>query len=126
MASLIVAYFLCLFGGYLGLHHLYLRRPYHAFTWTVTGGGFFGIGVLWDLWELRNYADECRSWADYIREASVGRSPRCSLIRFTGQLMVGCWLGFVTAATVPHLWWQDEYLSPVASLVAGCGVAWGK
>jgi DnaJ family protein C protein 22 len=39
MASLCVAYFLWLIGGFFGLHHLYLGRDFHAFLWWCLPGG---------------------------------------------------------------------------------------
>ncbi len=39
MASLCVAYFLWITGGFFGLHHLYLGRDFHAFLWWCLPGG---------------------------------------------------------------------------------------
>lgn len=45
MVTVRMTYVLWALGGLLGLHHLYLGRPRHAFIWLVTWGGL-GLGWL--------------------------------------------------------------------------------
>lgn len=125
MTSLLVTYFLWFVGGWLGLHHVYLKRPYHGFTWFVTGGGF-GIGLLWDLFEISNYLDENKRWREYVLQNKHWRPPKCTQIRFIGQLLVGCWLGFLSMAMVPTYWWHHKFLTPVSYAIPGVAIAWGN
>ena len=56
--SLLVAYFLLLFGGFLGAHRLYLRYYRSGIFYTLTFG-FLGLGIAIDLfllpWLLSRY-----------------------------------------------------------------------
>lgn len=48
-----MAYLLWIAGGFgvLGLHHLYLGRPWKSILWMGTVG-LFGLGALYDLFIL--------------------------------------------------------------------------
>ena len=52
--SLVVTYICWLFGGFFGLHHLYLHRDRHAFVWWCTLGGYFGIGCCMKSSKFQN------------------------------------------------------------------------
>lgn len=50
--SLLLTYALWLFGGFFGLHKLYLGRPLMGLVYFFTFGGGFGIGWLIDFFTL--------------------------------------------------------------------------
>lgn len=56
--SWIITFFLCLFGGFLGLHRLYSGHILLAFLYFISGGLFL-FGVIFDLISLiiGNYKD---------------------------------------------------------------------
>ena len=58
MANTCVAYFLWLVGGWLGLHHFYLKRDKQAFVWWCLPGGYFGLGWIRDIWRIPEYVKE--------------------------------------------------------------------
>ncbi len=43
-----VAFWLCLFGGWFGLHEFYVGKPFVGFLYLLTFGGFFKC-YWWDL-----------------------------------------------------------------------------
>ena len=45
------AFFRCLFFGWLGAHRFYCRRYVTGFLYLISGG-FFGIGVIIDLFQI--------------------------------------------------------------------------
>ena len=49
---------LCLFGGFLGLHHLYLGRRNFAVMYACTFG-LFGLGWFVDLVRLERLVTQC-------------------------------------------------------------------
>ena len=49
--SALIAYPLWLFGGFLGLHKLYMGRPLMALVYFLTGG-IFALGWLFDFFTL--------------------------------------------------------------------------
>ncbi|MBQ5398466.1 MAG: TM2 domain-containing protein [Ruminococcus sp.] len=46
--SKIVALLLCIFGGFLGLHHFYVGKIFMGIIYLLTGG-IFGIGWIIDI-----------------------------------------------------------------------------
>lgn len=97
--SLCTAYFLWLFGGFCGLHHVYLRRYRHALAWWCLPGeffvlvassgkvsrswifflsvhvpspkgGYFGAGWFRDLWRIPEYVREANNDPQYLRDLS--------------------------------------------------------
>ena len=56
--SLLIAYLLWFFLGYLGIHRFYLGRPFTGVLWLLTGG-LLGIGWIFDLfWTVVMVEDE--------------------------------------------------------------------
>ena len=53
--SVVFTYFLWFFFGWFGLHHFYLGRDRHAFTWWSTFGGMFLLGWVRDAWRIPTY-----------------------------------------------------------------------
>eukprot|EP00095_Tigriopus_kingsejongensis_P006429 maker-scaffold469_size162558-snap-gene-0.28 protein:Tk06429 transcript:maker-scaffold469_size162558-snap-gene-0.28-mRNA-1 annotation:"uncharacterized protein LOC101741444" len=93
MKSLCWAYFFWLFGGFLGAHHLYLRRYKQAFVWWCLPGGYFGGGWFRDIWRIPEYVRDANNDPDYLKELSEKmRSyprPPLSWLRMLGQLLMG-------------------------------------
>ncbi len=103
-----------------------MSRYCHAFTWLATGCGL-GLGWIWDLFELPNYVEEASRIDDYIRSnSSGGISPRCSTVRFLGQLLLGYWLGQLTLLALPLFLWEFFVGCFIGSVVVALGVAWGR
>lgn len=56
--SLLIAYLLWFFLGYLGIHRFYLGRPFTGVLWLLTGG-LLGVGWIFDLfWTVVMVEDE--------------------------------------------------------------------
>lgn len=56
--SLLIAYLLWFFLGYLGIHRFYLGRPFTGVLWLLSGG-LLGIGWIFDLfWTVVMVEDE--------------------------------------------------------------------
>lgn len=101
-----IAYFLWLIGGWFGLHHFYLGRDRQAFIWWCTGGGFFGLGCIRDLFCIGRYVEEANEGpqfvAYYTELLRTRKWPRFSISRFAGQLFVGAFFGFLASSAVPN------------------------
>jgi TM2 domain-containing membrane protein YozV len=52
-----VAWLLLTFLGLLGVHRFYMGKWFTGLVWMVTGG-FFLIGLLYDLWTLNEQVSE--------------------------------------------------------------------
>jgi TM2 domain-containing membrane protein YozV len=55
--SVFVAYALFIFAGLWGWHRFYLRRPWTGIFYFLTGG-FFLIGIVWDLFAIPAMVDD--------------------------------------------------------------------
>ena len=75
-----VTYILWLFGGWLGLHLIYLRRDRHAFLWICTLGGGFGCGWIRDFLRIPEYVKDANNDDEFIlelkRKIRSHRTPR--------------------------------------------------
>jgi len=105
MASLCVAYLLWVVGGWLGLHHFYLKRDKQAFVWWCLPGGYFGVGWLRDLWRLPEYVREANmeaGWLHSQREKErLNERPPWKMARWAGMLVVGNMFGMLPGMAVP-------------------------
>lgn len=52
--SLLQAYALFFFGGFIGLHHIYLNRDVQSILWSCSCGGFF-FGMIYDFFRMPAY-----------------------------------------------------------------------
>src|SRR5688572_583605 len=97
--SLFRAYLLWLFGGWFGLHHLYLGRDRHAFVSWMSFGSYFGIGWLRELWRLPEYVRETNEDNEYLEELIVkmrhSAQPQSSLVRLSGTIIIADILGYL-------------------------------
>ncbi len=66
--SACVAYLLWLFGGYFGLHHVYLRRYRQALVWWCLPGGYFGAGWIRDLWRIPEYVRDANDDPGFVKK----------------------------------------------------------
>ncbi|XP_050419142.1 dnaJ homolog subfamily C member 22 [Patella vulgata] len=105
MAWLTVSYVLWLFGGWFGLHHLYLRRDKQAFVWLCTFGGCFGLGWLRDLWRIPEYVDDCKETEsnrlEFHQRVMRNPKPPFSIVRYGGELIMGNLFGYLVLMTMP-------------------------
>jgi len=103
--SLFVTYILWLLFGWFGLHHFYLGRDRHAFTWWSTFGGIFMFGWIRDLWRIPTYVADANEDGKYMDElATLMRTrkfPKFKVIRFLGQLQVGYFYGVLVKLALP-------------------------
>lgn len=89
--SFILTYILALFGGLLGLHHLYLGRTQHALLWFTTFGGG-GWAFLYEfLFLIKHYVREAnedeQSIKDYQSKMIRTKSPSWEIPRLCGKTM---------------------------------------
>eukprot|EP00054_Salpingoeca_dolichothecata_P001364 m.18901 g.18901 ORF g.18901 m.18901 type:complete len:383 (-) comp12120_c0_seq1:94-1242(-) len=128
--SVIVAYFLWLVGGWVGLHHFYLGRDNQGFLWLCTGGGF-GIGWLRDSWRLPTYVQDANNSPIFLEkletDVKYNKKPPWFMV-FVGQLL---FVGFARRTVVlalPHYEREELPFLPFFVVVLGsfaCAVgAW--
>ncbi|KAM8717038.1 hypothetical protein ACLKA7_003846 [Drosophila subpalustris] len=99
--SIVIAYLLWLFGGFLGLHHLYLRRDGHAFIWCCTLGGFFGWGWFDDMLNIPQYVRQVNNDSVLVRRLPQMYRPPFSWKRVYGQYLLGSLFGHVCQLGIP-------------------------
>lgn len=91
--SIFITYLLWLFGGFFGLHHLYLGNDLQAFIWWATIGGYFGIawiGEIFKIPEMVRDANEDPAFIEkYVNVLRLYRKPQFSTSRFLFGIMVG-------------------------------------
>jgi DnaJ family protein C protein 22 len=104
--SLLVTYILWLFGGFFGLHHIYLHRDRHAFVWWCTLGGYFGVGWIFEVFKIPGYVrdanEDPRFISEFIHKLRTQSKPNFSTIRFLGEIMVGYLFGTIAQIAVPE------------------------
>lgn len=66
--STVVAYALWLFGGFFGLHHLYLGRDLQAFLWCCTLGGYVGCGWFRDMFFIPQYVADANEDENFMKD----------------------------------------------------------
>src|SRR5690349_18025856 len=104
--SLLVAYLFWLFGGFFGLHHLYLHRDRHAFVWWCTMGGYFGMGWIFEIFKIPEYVRDANEdpvfISKFIEKMRMYRKPEFSTIRFLGEIMVSYLFGQLVMIAIPE------------------------
>lgn len=104
--SLFIAYLCWLFGGFLGLHHLYLGRDKHAFITFSTFGGYFTFGLIYDFWRLPSYVRDANNDLQYLDELHTQiRShpkPPSSFVRQTALMIVGNLFTYLVDYAIPE------------------------
>jgi len=91
---MLVTYFLWLTLGWLGVHHVYLRRYRHSFVWLWTLGGCCGVGWVLEFWRLPYYVNI----ANNKRKA---RQASFSWKNFNGELVFSMLLGVLSVSAIP-------------------------
>jgi len=129
MANTCVAYFLWLVGGWLGLHHFYLKRDKQAFVWWCLPGGYFGLGWIRDIWRIPEYvkeANEEKIWKMQQQEKQrTSELPPWKMARWGGMLVVGNMFGMLPAMAVPNKVDLGMDLSLLGTLLTPLGCAVG-
>lgn len=104
--SVILAYGCWLFGGFFGLHHMYLHRDRHAFVFCCTLGGYFGLAWLYDLFKIPEYVRDCNedpAFVDKYKETLRRyKKPEYSSKRFLAAIMVAFLFGQVFLLAIPE------------------------
>lgn len=104
--SVIIAYLLWIFGGFFGLHHLYLHRDRQAFIWWCTLGGYFGIGWISEIFKIPSMVRDANEDSEFIVEFTEKlrsyRKPQFSTNRFLGAIMVGYLWGQLALIAIPE------------------------
>jgi len=98
MASVVVTYVLWLLGGWIGLHHFYLKRDKQAFLWWCSCGGFI-FGWVRDLIRIPAYVDDAND--EDVRQPE-GDGPPSSVLRWMGQLIFGSLFAYVVRLAIPE------------------------
>ncbi|CRL01978.1 CLUMA_CG015048, isoform A [Clunio marinus] len=108
--SLLVAYLLWFFGGFFGLHHIYLHRDRHAFVWWCTLGGYFGLGWLFEVFKIPEYVRDANEDPEFISKfvtkMRMYRKPEFSTTRFLGEIMMSYLFGQLVMIAIP----EDEFM----------------
>lgn len=122
--SLCVAYFLWLFFGVLGLHHVYLGRDRQAFIWWSTFGGIFWLGWFRDMWRIPSYVDDANEESYFMeiltRKMKHRKEPPFNVVRFAGEMIVGYFYGILVRLAIPQ-----EAPKSVVALMVVFGIAVG-
>lgn len=98
--SLLVAYLLWLFGGFFGLHHLYLQRDGHAFFMFCTLGGYLGFGWITDAFYMPEYVCQFNTNALFLTRLPLMERPLLSAWRLHSQLAFSLIWGLLTASAI--------------------------
>ena len=129
MASVCVAYLLWLVGGWLGLHHFYLKRDKQAFVWWCLPGGYFGLGWVRDLWRIPEYVREANLESGWLvqqqEKQRTTELPPWKMARWGGMLVVGNMFGMLPAMAVPNKEDLGMDLGLVGVLLTPLGCALG-
>uniref|UniRef100_A0A0K2V1Q9 DnaJ homolog subfamily C member 22 n=2 Tax=Lepeophtheirus salmonis TaxID=72036 RepID=A0A0K2V1Q9_LEPSM len=120
--SLCISYFLWLIGGWLGLHHFYLKRYKQSFIWFCLPGGFFGLGWIRDLWRIPTYVREANQSPDHTYET---KKPPIRIGRIIGQMIVGNAFGVLIHLAIPEEGEIGIDLSPLRHVLTPIFVAFG-
>lgn len=106
--SVFITYLLWLFGGFFGLHHLYLHRDRHAFILWCSIGGYFGIGWLFDVFMIPEYVRDANEdpvfISKFVEKLRKYPKPPFSSIRFTAAVCTSYLFGQLVLLAIP----QDE------------------
>merc|ERR1719464_1124927 len=102
-----IAYVLLLFCGTFGVHHAYLGRHAHGLVYFCTCG-FFGWGLLMDVFFLPDYVSLARSDPSdvtfqrlkNIMEMHIGIPP-VSVLRILGMISFGSIFSFLCFCLIP-------------------------
>lgn len=103
--SVFITYVLWLFGGFLGLHHLYLHRDRHAFLIWCSLGGFAGIGWFLDVFKIPEYVRDANEdpvfISKFVEKLRKYPRPPFSAIRFTAAVCTSYMFGQLVMLSIP-------------------------
>ncbi|XP_055529291.1 dnaJ homolog subfamily C member 22 [Wyeomyia smithii] len=104
--SVFIAYILWLFGGFFGLHHLYLHQDRRAFVWWCTLGGYFGCGWLSEIYQIPAMVRDCNEDPRFVEEfrekIRTYKKPPFNTPRFVMAIMVGFLFGQMIMISIPQ------------------------
>ncbi|GFT80330.1 dnaJ homolog subfamily C member 22 [Nephila pilipes] len=127
--SLFVTYLLWLFGGFFGLHHLYLGRDFHALIWWMFAGGYFGIGLIRDLWRIPEYVKDANEDNSYMVQLAEKMrkypKPPSGTVRYFGQVTVSDAFGYLVIGAIPRELLPEMLIPFISSIFAPIAVAVG-
>ncbi|CAG5132478.1 unnamed protein product [Candidula unifasciata] len=105
MVSTRTTYILWFTLGWLGIHHLYLGRFYHAFVWFATLGGGCGLGWIRDAWRIPAYVEwsnpDKQQRKKYAQRAAGKTKPEHSTFRSLGMTLMGYLMSKVFSCLIP-------------------------
>lgn len=127
--SLFVTYLLWLFGGFFGLHHLYLGRDFHALIWCMFAGGYFGLGLIRDLWKIPEYVKDANEESAYMEQLFDKMrqypQPPTGTVRFCGQMLVSDVFGYLVIGAIPRQLLPEMLIPIISSVVVPIAAASG-
>jgi len=92
------AYLCWLFGGFFGLHHVYLRRDKQAFVWFSTLGGLL-VGFIKDLFRMPEYLKEANEEPEFVKKfnklKSQLKSPAFAETNFLFSVVIGAFFNYI-------------------------------
>ena len=110
--SLYWTYVLWLFGGFFGLHLIYLGRIRHTIALWISFGGYFGLGLLRDLWCIPDYVADINQDSQYtsklVKKMKQQPKPSYGIIRHFGTIIVADILGYLVIGAIPHELWSEN------------------
>ncbi|GBN25954.1 DnaJ subfamily C member 22, partial [Araneus ventricosus] len=127
--SLFVTYLLWLFGGFFGLHHLYLGRDYQALIWWMFAGGYFGLGLIRDLWRIPEYVKDANEESSYMEELAEkmrkNPKPSAGTVRYFGQVTVSDAFGYLVIGAIPKELIPEMFVPIISAITVPFAVACG-
>lgn len=122
--------YLCLFvGGFWGLHHIYLRRPDHAFLINATIGGYFLLGLFRDLWKIPVYVREANNDVEYNKSFNEKldkyKKPQSSVPRRLGILISSNLFSHIFVYAIPNEHFTDTTIKLLQLMFVPLGASFG-
>jgi len=124
----IIAYFLWIILGLLGLHLFYLGREKQGILWLTSFGGLFGLGWLRDFYRIPSYVREANGNSEFMLALSTELRRRkrpsvwSNIHRVIGQVAFGLFYRTLVYYSLPEEYSQVDY---IVVLLVPLGTAFG-